>query len=274
MLLKTNDLDKATYKQEQIFIKRIEEQYKIAKKEIDKIIGEVFVKYSKDGKLTYDEMLKYDRLVKLQTNINAELTKLNRGTQPMYSAYLTDVYLLNAEGLAGKINEYIDTSIGILNRGAVYESALSPLSKGSLEDLSSQTRFRLRQSITQSLIKGEGIRPMSQGIQKALETSANRSVKIARTETTRIMNQARMDTLKNAETENIKLMKVWVATRDDRTRDSHARLNGEIVELDETFSNGLNQPGDLAGPPEEVINCRCSLATEIVIDDLYHRKIT
>jgi SPP1 gp7 family putative phage head morphogenesis protein len=53
--------------------------------------------------------------------------------------------------------------------------------------------------------------------------------------------------------------KVWIATADERTRDSHAQLDGTTIPVDGEFDNGCAFPGDPDGPPEEVINCRCTL---------------
>lgn len=53
------------------------------------------------------------------------------------------------------------------------------------------------------------------------------------------------------------VLKQWDATLDGRTRPSHARIDGEIRETDEEYSNGLMFPGDPSGPAEEVIFCRC-----------------
>ena len=52
----------------------------------------------------------------------------------------------------------------------------------------------------------------------------------------------------------------WVAAQDDRTRDSHAEIDGEIIAFGEQYSNGLSFPGDTSGDIEEWINCRCSNA--------------
>ena len=57
------------------------------------------------------------------------------------------------------------------------------------------------------------------------------------------------------------IVKQWDATLDGRTRDSHRRVDGEIRELDEKFSNGLMFPGDPSGSAAEVINCRCTSNT-------------
>jgi len=51
----------------------------------------------------------------------------------------------------------------------------------------------------------------------------------------------------------------WVSAEDERTRDSHLEMNGQITRVGEPFSNGLLYPGDSSGPIEEWINCRCRL---------------
>lgn len=53
--------------------------------------------------------------------------------------------------------------------------------------------------------------------------------------------------------------KQWIATADDRTRPSHAELDGETIPIDDVFDNGCAFPGDPEGEAEEVINCRCTL---------------
>lgn len=49
----------------------------------------------------------------------------------------------------------------------------------------------------------------------------------------------------------------WMSSRDGRVRESHERMDGEVVEVGEPFSNGLTYPQDPAGDPSEVIGCRC-----------------
>lgn len=73
--------------------------------------------------------------------------------------------------------------------------------------------------------------------------------------------------------------KIWLATHDHRTRFTHAKetgADGQRVGLLEPFSVGEGElmfPGDPMGPPEEIIQCRCSilLAQEGEIIDLSNR---
>lgn len=98
-----------------------------------------------------------------------------------------------------------------------------------------------------------------------------RAKTIARTQSLMIANTARHEALTQAadqanfDPDNI--VRVWNATMDDRTRDSHAGLDGYSVQgMDEPFpadGGDLLYPGDPDGPPEEIINCRCWLSYEL-----------
>lgn len=60
----------------------------------------------------------------------------------------------------------------------------------------------------------------------------------------------------------IELEKVWLATIDSRTRDSHFAADGQRRRLDQPFNVGgasLDRPGDPTGPAEEVLSCRCTM---------------
>ena len=57
-------------------------------------------------------------------------------------------------------------------------------------------------------------------------------------------------------------MKSWLATEDERTRETHADADGQEVPIDQPFQVGddlLMYPGDPDGSDAEVINCRCTL---------------
>lgn len=65
----------------------------------------------------------------------------------------------------------------------------------------------------------------------------------------------------------------WTSAHDSRVRGlkpkdkaNHVKMDGEIIPLGGTFSNGLQYPGDTKGPIEEWINCRCGNVPFIMPD--------
>lgn len=84
--------------------------------------------------------------------------------------------------------------------------------------------------------------------------------RIARTEINTSHNVATVNTYQDLGVEYTQ----WIAANDDRTRDSHVEVDGEIIPMGGTYSNGLGYPGDMSGPLEEWINCRCSNAPFVI----------
>lgn len=71
--------------------------------------------------------------------------------------------------------------------------------------------------------------------------------------------KARLDGMYWAEYLGNRMHKAWITTLDNRTRHSHAMLDGVDIPLNEIFDNGCARPKDPNGKPEEICNCRCSL---------------
>lgn len=86
-----------------------------------------------------------------------------------------------------------------------------------------------------------------------------KAMTIARTEGHRIQVQSTMDACYKAKEIGADVVKQWDSTLDGKTRGAHKKVDGEVRELDEPFSNGLMYPGDPNGGAGEVVNCRCAL---------------
>jgi SPP1 gp7 family putative phage head morphogenesis protein len=94
------------------------------------------------------------------------------------------------------------------------------------------------------------------------QISQYQAERIVRTETTNAANQGVMKSATDLFGKN-NLQKEWIASLDERTRGTHAAVNGTVVEYDEAFSVGgdlMQHPADPAGRASNVINCRCSIA--------------
>ena len=119
----------------------------------------------------------------------------------------------------------------------------------------------INEIITDGYKTGKGIDYVSQQVQARFEQLQTwEATRIARTE---IHNAHNEGIMKSYETLGVEYTQ-WIAANDDRVRDSHAEIDGEIIPFGGTYSNGLAYPGDTSGDIEEWINCRCSNAPYVM----------
>jgi SPP1 gp7 family putative phage head morphogenesis protein len=115
----------------------------------------------------------------------------------------------------------------------------------------------------QGILQGESMDKIAKRLRNVQEMNKTQAIRSARTIVTGAENKGRQDSYARAEADGIILQKEWLATNDGRTRHSHAVLDGAIVDQDKKFDNGLMYPGDPSGRPEEVYNCRCTVAAVV-----------
>ena len=113
--------------------------------------------------------------------------------------------------------------------------------------------------VSRGIATGMSYQQMAQQLEAYTKIGYNNAARITRTEGHRIQVQAGMDACYKAKDKGADVVKQWDATLDGKTRKSHRKVDGEIRELDEKFSNGLRYPGDPAGGAAEVVHCRCAL---------------
>ena len=138
----------------------------------------------------------------------------------------------------------------------------SKLSKGLYSRLGEDVdllKKKVAAEISRGISTGATYQQIARQLASVSNTGYNNAIRIARTEGHRIQCQAGMDACYKAKEKGADVVKQWDATLDDRTRESHVAVDGQIRELDEPFSNGLMFPGDPRGGAAEVINCRCAL---------------
>ena len=107
-------------------------------------------------------------------------------------------------------------------------------------------------------------------IDRVESTWQTRAERIARTESAGAYNAGAVDA-GHVEGAGVK---VWMTTGDDRTRDDHLDAAGQCVPIDDVFTVGgeiLEMPADPSGPPEQTINCRCTVVFADSCDDASER---
>lgn len=172
----------------------------------------------------------------------------------------------NAAGLAASHEAGITLAEEMV--GATTYTLRNPNAQAFLSNKSFQMRGitrRIRRRIDESLSlgirNGETIEDLKNRIRREFSYAEARSSMIARTEVTGAMNGGQVAVFGEAGVEK----KEWLAN-DESEVESHGNpgsdrrsyMQGEIVALGKTFSNGLEFPGG-NGPAEEVVNCNCTL---------------
>lgn len=114
-------------------------------------------------------------------------------------------------------------------------------------------------TIAKAAAEGLGSEATAEAIQRALggNIALYRAATIARTEIGSAQNLALQESVALS---GLRVVRIWAAVDDSRTRPSHADADGQRAEPGQKFVVGqslLDHPSDPNGPPGEVINCRC-----------------
>ena len=270
--------------------KRIQKVYAQAAKDTERKVSEFYSGYEKRyaaklaemkaGEITAKEFAKWNhnqimtgkRWEEMRDTIATDLTNTDKLAVSMINGYLPEVYALNHNFGTYEIEKglKLDTSYTLYDRQTVERLIkknphLIPSPKLDENKDFRWNKSRFNSGITQGILQGESLDKIARRV--ALGTSDSdykAAIRNARTATTGAQNAGRLDSYERADEMGIKIKKVWMATLDNHTRDSHALLDGEKVDYDEPFSNGLMYPGDLeADDPSEVWNCRCTMVADV-----------
>jgi len=244
-----------TEQQEEFFIKEMQRQYGLSYSAIRKILIDYVDRYGIGNKLS-EKMFMYRRFENLLSNVADEIKTIKNVKFAPFNSYVSKIGQLNYlfAGYTIESRYFIPLNFKPL---AQEELGMSKLSKLALRVRDAELYNNLERTITQSIVKADGVGETAKAIRNVMDIDLNKSLRIARTETTTAMGEGNRKAMKKAESKGLDLKKQWVATLDKKTRDRHRRMDGEIRDLDEKYSNGLMHPGDQMGRPEEVINCRC-----------------
>ena len=262
--------------------------YQQARKEIDKKLSDFNKRHAaknaemqkklKDGTITQDQYKQWltgqifignqwkqkaESIDKVLLNADKEAAKLVHGKS-------IDVFAENANYTAYEIEKDF---AGVVNFGLYDRNTVSRYLRDNPKTLPEWkidepkdyvwNQKKVQNAVLQGIIQGEGIPEISKRMARDLSSSNARKMTLfSRTAMTGAQNSGRITRMEEAEEQGIEVNKQWIATLDDRTRDTHQELDGQIRKVDEPFEvDGMeiDYPGDPNAPPELVYNCRCSL---------------
>ena len=207
-------------------------------------------------------MSKYDRLNTLSTQLANTAYNANTMAQKMINNEMVNIYELNYNESAERLGFALVDHTAIKKILKEEENPFNMIS--SLYDKVG-IRNQMKGELMQGLLKGESIQKIARRFKNVSEKSLKDSIRIARTETTRVQNSAKMDIGKHGQELGFEMWKRWVATTDGRVREDHLAMNGVEVPQDEPFvlpdGSKMMFPADMSmgADVSQVVNCRCTM---------------
>ena len=200
----------------------------------------------------------------LQSQVDGILKQMQTKEYLTVSDYLDECY---TDGFIGTIFDAHGQGVPIItpiDQEAMVRAVQldSKISKGLYTRLGEDVdllKKKITAQVSRSISTGMTFAQTAKQLENYTRIGYNNTIRIVRTEGHRIQCTATMDAMTAAKDKGADVVKQWDSTLDGRTRHSHAVVDGEIRELNKSFSNGLDFPGDPDGKAAEVVNCRCAL---------------
>lgn len=266
--------------------KRLSAIYSRAEKEIQQTADEYFSRFAKQdeakrklleqGKITEEEYKKWrkgkvmygKRFTEMKEQCAKQLLNVNQTALAYVNGELPEVYALNYNALESAVDGVGGYSFTLMDADTVRNLAVTDTSLLPYKEIDPAKDIpwnmkKINAETLQGILQGESMDKIAKRMMNVQEMNKTQAIRSARTIVTGAENKGRQDSYARAEADGIILAKEWISTNDSRTRHSHAVLDGAIVDQDKKFDNGLMFPGDPNGRPEEVWNCRCSVAAVI-----------
>lgn len=217
--------------------------------------------------LTFSQKREFERQLTVTKQLKQITKALNDNVDLNIKDYLRDVGDKTYIDLGDSLN-FDNTIIDTDYLEALIDKPIAGQRlSGRLHKDRNKLAERSTNAIRRGLIKGDSYDKIAGRLRDLNVSSYNNAMRIVRTESSRISSEVTQKGYQDAKKLGIKLKKKWVSGHDNRTRSSHAKLDGQIVDIDEEFEiNGHKALGpSLFGIAAEDINCRCT--TVEVLDD-------
>lgn len=252
------DVFKSTLDNEKSLLVQIEQNY-------TKALADIKRKIKKLQKMpdTQSRAYQIDFQKHLEAEVNAYLKILQSDNVNTIDDYLNLCYKTGFTGSAYILQGYDVNVIAPINQDNIINATKITADGVKLSTKISGNTNLLKNQVVQEIQRGfsaaMSFADIARNISARGQADMNRSMRIARTEGNRVYNKSASDYADVAARAGVDIVKQWVSVLDGRTRESHQKLDGEWVEKNAKFSNGMRYPCDGNGPASEVVNCRCKV---------------
>lgn len=259
------DIERLMKKSEKNLFKGYKESLDYLKKEM----ADLYEKYGVGGKLTDTEMLKYNRMVALEKDIAITVKLLYERNNKEITSTLRKSFIDTSKSIVSIVEKDIGRTLKPITKAVDVNRTINQSMKGlHWGDRQSKHRndliYDIGKTVKEGLSNGETYSTMAKRLNKEMDISMRKATTIARTETSRVVNQTQKDTLDKVDKAGVKMLKTWNSVSDERVRYSHDVMDGVTIPYDEEFvlPSGFKGHGPklLDDDGSESINCRCFIS--------------
>lgn len=233
-------------------------------------LGKLYRKSNDDGTLNKADIRRYKRLDKFKRLVVTSSKVLSKKKQEALQQHLEESYEYSYDWMCWGVQQEARASFDApLHKDEIIEKAASnDIAKLTLSETLEKQRKKvvaqINEQIAIGLANNETYDQMAKRIEKIVDGDSEKAMRIVRTETKRVREQAQLDAAVTADEGGVIMHKRWVSVKDERVRDTakanHKKLHGVTIPVDEAFDlgNGVTAMAcGLSGTPYNDINCRC-----------------
>lgn len=203
-------------------------------------------------------------------SIAKEMQSAGVKTRKRLQESLSNIYAKTRDNISKLLDKTVPANLPAMTRKQaeilLYRNgAQGSFSKIAFKNLGNDARAvkRLRNEFAQGIMRGEDDQKLIDRIRKVTGMEENDAKRILRTERTHIESLAMQDTaMEHYKKTGRKAKKKWICVFRN-SRDSHIKMHGQTVYIDEDFTlpSGapISYPGDSKAGAAEVCNCQCRM---------------
>lgn len=249
--------------------KTIAKNYKKILDDLRISMAKLYEHYEIDGQLTMAEMAKYNRLQKLDKEVSHMITNLYKSNSTVIKGTLEGVATTTYSNSIAIVKEHrkLKGIIKNLNVEKIVNDDMAGLKW--IERLGkhrSDAIWDIQKEIKQGLKDGDTYSTMAKRLKITLESDIKKVNAVVRTESHRVMSDAKDKSFKEIQKAGVVFKKRWISSKDERVRGNkssdkmnHVVMDGVTISSNEDFvlPDGAKGSGPGLTNSYNDINCRC-----------------
>ena len=280
-------------------VKEIRKTYKQLLKELKQFIGYEYAELAENGELTYEILAKKQSQARFLEEVKNRVDEIEPQVKKEIDDLVQQTYSATYTGAIDAIQKAAPKAIKDVLQGVDFvqpEQIRRTVQNDLMDEVLGKNHrefvYDIKREIHTGLVNGDRVNTMAKRISKSIDTSYNKAVRIARTETHRVREAGMNDGARSYDEQlkdgmsGMRMVKIWRTMKDDRVRPlrgrgkkrarggaNHLMMEGQAVLADEKFTlsdgNKTDAPGQ-SGIANQDINCRCYVRYSLMSDEEFY----